>query len=154
MIALYRGKSIVSKLIRWQTRSEYSHAAWLCEDGSVYEAWNSGFERNLNLGKAHLPGTVIDLFDIDGLTPEKRRVIEAYFDGELGAPYDYWGVLKFLSRRDAPSDDRWFCSEVVTSGLYRAGLHIFNPGFAPPWKVYPGELAFSPLTKFHRRIIV
>jgi len=38
MIALYRGKSWVSWAIRKQTRGPYSHAAWLCSDGSVYES--------------------------------------------------------------------------------------------------------------------
>src|SRR5579871_2617400 len=38
-IALYQGKSLISLLIRWQTRSQYSHAAFLLDDGSVIEAW-------------------------------------------------------------------------------------------------------------------
>src|SRR5215469_1941664 len=38
-IALYQGKSLISLLIRWQTRSRYSHAAFLLDDGSVIEAW-------------------------------------------------------------------------------------------------------------------
>lgn len=38
-IALYQGKSFISRLIRWQTRSRYSHAAFLLDNGNVIEAW-------------------------------------------------------------------------------------------------------------------
>ena len=43
--ALVRGKSPVSSIIQWWTRSVYSHVALVLEDGTTYEALPSGFVR-------------------------------------------------------------------------------------------------------------
>ena len=42
MIALYKGTSALSRIIRWRTWSDYTHAAWVFQDGSVIEEWKGG----------------------------------------------------------------------------------------------------------------
>lgn len=137
MIALYQGKSKLSRLIRWWTRTPYSHAAWVCASGEVIEAWDGGVRKVANLSAQHAPGTVVDVFDVEGLTTEKRAEVELFLDSQLGKGYDVLGFLRFLFRGEDDDPDKWFCSELVQAALEQAGIpplvrvqdHVIAPGF-------------------------
>lgn len=144
MIALYRGRSVLSRAIRWQTRGEYSHAAWVLPDRSVIEAWApGGVQHNVSLGRAHTAGTVVDLYAIRGLTAPQHEEIERFLRSELGGGYDYGNLLKFMSRRRGGHNERWFCSELVFAACVAAGVRLLERIAA--WQVSPSMLALSPL---------
>jgi uncharacterized protein YycO len=147
MIGLYRGHSILSRAIQFQSRSPYSHAAWIFDNQSVVEAWiPDGVRYSTHFCKGHTPGTVIELFDfIEPLTEAEHSQIAGFLMGQRGRRYDYLGVLKFLSRRRATEDDSWFCSELVFAACLSAGRRLLSG--VEPWRVYPGMLAMSPLLK-------
>jgi uncharacterized protein YycO len=141
MIALYQGKSLLSKAIRWQTDSIHSHASWLLEDGREIESWKGeGVHVNDTLGKDHTPGTVIDIFTLPKLSDMQRMRAQAFLEDQLGKPYDWRGVLRFATRSRRHSDRRWFCSELVAAACESAGAPLFN---MPPWKITPGLIAGS-----------
>jgi hypothetical protein len=48
-VLLFRGKGVISTLIRWQTRGEYSHAALLMPDGMIVESWQGAGVRVTSL---------------------------------------------------------------------------------------------------------
>lgn len=146
MIALYHGVGLLSRLIQFQTRGKYSHAAWVCADGSVIEAWVSGVEHNAHLGKAHTTGTRVDLFEIKGLSWRDRKMIEELLLDELGKPYDYWAILKFLSRRAATENGKWFCSELIFAAALARGIELLARCEA--WEVSPTMMGWSPRLKF------
>jgi uncharacterized protein YycO len=143
MIALYRGKSLFSRLIRWATWSEYSHAAWLDDDtGRIVEAWRRGVV-DTTLGGDHTPGTRVDCFAVEGEDHAHRTAIRSFLWGEMGKPYDLRGVLGFVTRRSgAQSPARWFCSELVFAAYALAGIPILARVAAH--QVPPGWLAMSP----------
>lgn len=145
MIALYRGESLASRVIRWATWSPYSHVAWIDDDnGDVYEAWGKGVVRAGNLLANHTNGTPIEVFTVAGETHERRCLIRYAMAGELGKPYDFRGVLGFVSRRaQAQSQDRWFCSELVFHAYRQAGIDLLSR--IPAFKVTPGLLSYSPM---------
>jgi hypothetical protein len=157
MIALYQGKSLVSRLIRWFTWSKYSHVAWLCQDGSVIEAWHrGGVRRQPSLSAVHTPGTRVELFQV--LTHEfrelnyaQREAVETFLTQQLGARYDFLGILGFLTRARMEKHGAWFCSELVTRALNHAGVWPLLR--VPACKVAPGLLALSPLLRFQSTII-
>lgn len=142
-VALYRGVSPLSRAIRWQTRGEYSHAAIVLPCGSVIEAWPGGVQENPCLGKAHTPGTRVDLFDVPGLTGAMVHEVERFLRSEIGCGYDYLGVLRFVSRRRGAHDEKWFCSELVFEALRRVGIYLLARVEA--WRVSPTDLGMSPL---------
>ena len=100
----YKGKSMTSKLIQLQTRSEYSHVAIMLDDLSVVEAWQ---------------GT---------------GVRKDFLLTQLGKKYDYSSVFRFVTRRDALDNDRIFCSELVELAFIRGGLRLLrgNPSHHSP----------------------
>lgn len=145
MIALYRGKSMISKAIRWQTRSDYSHAAWVCPDFSVIEAWwPHGVRHVADPFLLHTEDTEIDLWAVSGLTAQQEREVERFLRLQLGKRYDMRGVFQFLSRRPCPQNERWFCSELVAAALDLAGAPLLH---AAPHLLAPGHLPWS--TRMH-----
>ncbi len=141
MIALYRGSGLLSRVIRWQTRSEYSHAAWVRADGSVIEAWGFyGVRHVATPWSIHREKESVDLWAVDGITRTQTRLVENFLVSQLGQSYDWLSVLRFVSRQPAPDDERWFCSELVAEALRKAGLPLLN---APSYLISPGHIPWS-----------
>jgi uncharacterized protein YycO len=143
-IALYRGISPLSLAIRWQTRGPYSHAAVRIPNGNVIEAWAvCGVAENAHLGKAHTPGTQVDLFKVKGLDARHERWLMGFLRSEIGCGYDYGAIFKFLTRRKGAHNERWFCSELVFAAFEAVGIRLLERVEA--WQVSPSMLAWSPL---------
>lgn len=137
-ILLFHGRGILSALVRWQTRSRWSHAALLLPDGkTIIEAWpGKGVQQ-----KTITDWAGVEAFDLD-LTEGQWANAIAFARSKIGCGYDYLGVARFLTRRERDNPARWFCSELVFAALDRAN--------APPlarikaWAVSPELLAISP----------
>lgn len=144
-IALYRGKGIVSKLILWQTRSNFSHAALVLPDNSVIESreW-IGVQRRPHYYPIN--GETCTLFNIH-TTSEEDKAIIAFAEAQLGKPYDYMGILRFITREpvEIHYEWKWFCSAFV----FACFEHINKPLLARIYSraVNPGELSLSTLMK-------
>lgn len=141
-ILLYQGVSAVSRLIRLQTRSIYSHAAVELDSGMVIEAWHNGVDLATHYCENHTQGTLVDVFNV-AATAKQIEQAACFFFQQLGKKYDFRGVARFLSRRDEPADDRWFCSELVAAGFQQAGIDLLAR--IPPSHVSPRDLGISPL---------
>jgi len=147
-ILLYKGKSIISKMIKFQTRSKYSHVAVMLEDGSAYEAWQKGGVRHIDSPfDGHKPGTEIDVYAIYGKYDEPT-VVE-FLQQQLGAKYDYASVLRFVSRRHAGDNNKFFCSELALMAFIEGGLSLLN---ADPSEMSPRDVSISPLLVFEKTI--
>lgn len=144
-IALYKGTDIMSRLIRLQTRSHYSHAALMHEDGSVCEATARplpfGVVRgSATIGVRHPAGIEVDIFDIDA--PYSVSTALAWVEDQLGLPYDFRSVLRFVTRKPADHNGKWFCSELVFAFFKVGGLSLLNGIHAHD--VSPRDLSLSP----------
>ncbi|HBA86323.1 MAG TPA: hypothetical protein DCZ95_19760 [Verrucomicrobia bacterium] len=140
MIALYKGKSTLSRAIRWRTWSEYSHAAWVLDDGSVIEAWKGGVRHVRNMATQHTPGTDVDLFTLN-LTVAQKWAIQDFLIRQVGKPYDYGAILGFMTRAKSENSEKWFCSELIFAACQSAGVELLKR--IPAWKVSPGLLSVS-----------
>lgn len=138
-ILLFKGRGIVSTLIRWQTRSEYSHAAILLPDGTIIEAWQGAGVRR----KIISDWTDVDSFMVTAMTPAQWASAIDFAAQQIGKGYDYKGVIRFLSRQSLKLDSRWFCSELVFAALERAGVAVLSRVDAS--EVSPAMLSLSPL---------
>lgn len=152
-IQLHKGSSIVSRLIKWQTRSQYSHASvWFVAGddiagGTVIESVEGHGVRALpadRFAQDRAEGR-ISVYAIPTLTTTQARAVRDYMTTEIGRKYDWRAVFKFITRRTHGSDDRWFCSELVFAAFQHAGVTLFNGTEA--WAVWPGQLATSTLVR-------
>jgi uncharacterized protein YycO len=133
--------SILSRLIKWRTWSDYSHAAVELNDRSVIDAWKGGVRHVRGPLEGHDPGTVVEAYQFDA-SPIQVELIESFAKRQVGIPYDYLGVLRFLTRRKV-ENRKWFCSELVFAAMVRAGLQPLARIL--PCQVSPGDLSHSPL---------
>lgn len=144
-ILLFEGASVISRLIEWQTRGEYSHAALLAvwPDGRIQqiEAWSSGVQ-SLDHFEPH--GSVVDFFTINASSAQVTQIL-AFAEQQVGAPYDWIGDACFISRTHPPkaSDDAWFCSELVFASVLAAAIQLLRA--TQPFEVSPALLGRSPL---------
>jgi uncharacterized protein YycO len=138
-ILLFRGRGLISSLIRWQTRGEYSHAALLMPDGRIIESWQGDGVRIKTL--ADWVG--VDAYTVVGMTDEQWERAFEFARSQLGRGYDYWAIVRFISRDKMPENERWFCSELVFAALAHARVAALAR--IEPWAVSPGLLNLSPL---------
>lgn len=140
-ILLFRGRGVISTLIRWQTRSGYSHAALLLPDGQILESWQGAGVRMRTLAD----WSNVDCFGVEGVTTEQWRQAVEFAKAQIGAGYDYVSVMRFISRRNAPENGRWFCSELVFAALLFAGVKLLARVEAA--EVSPAMVSLSPLLR-------
>ena len=147
-ILAYRGISIISKLIKFQTRSIHSHIGIQLNDGSVVEAWqNGGVRRIENPQDGHKLGTDIDVYRIRGFLDEEAAT--AYLYGCIGQKYDYSSVARFVTRRKATDNTKKFCSELAELAMREGGLNLLNGN---PSEHSPRDTALSPYLEFLKTI--
>jgi len=150
-VLLYQGISVVSKIIKWQTRSQYSHAAVELDDSSVIESWHKGVEHVKDYRTNHTSGTVVDVFGIKAPS-ENIDLAESIFLKQVGRKYDFQGVFNFVTREDINVDERLFCSESVMTGFNEAGIYLLER--IKPNLVSPRDIHISPLLYFIEKRIV
>jgi uncharacterized protein YycO len=142
LIRLYKNQNgLISSAIRWQTRGIYSHSA-IIVDGVLYEA--SEFKGVHNKIAEKRNDRYFDDYQIV-LTEKQEEDIAKFLDRQLGKPYDYTMVLRFITRQqeDRKSVGKWFCSELVFAAVQKVGVNLLNN--AEPWEISPVLLSFSPL---------
>ena len=162
----YRGRSPLSRLIRFLTAGDYSHiglavvreggelAPWGLRHGARPElelgAWGRWYRpweariRVLEIDEAHTPGTPVDLFRLPCTEAEARGILD-FYRKHLGAGYDFLGALTSLVRPVGEDKRRWFCSEIAYAACLAAGVRLLNE--TRPHKVTPRIFALSPYLK-------
>src|SRR5262245_16673912 len=124
-VCLHRGTSLVSRLIRWQTRSHYSHASIVLPDGTHYEAREGkGVLRHRSFTLTN-SSEKVERFAV-GLSEIQFAKLAAFLDSQVGKPYDWTMVARFITRRQASRSTagKWFCSELVFAALEAAGVSL------------------------------
>jgi len=137
-ILLYRGRGLVAWLIRWQTRSEYSHAAFLFEDGIIYESvYPDGCVPPRQVTPTDVFTSDCYFFETSG---DKYVKLRKWCADHVGCKYDKLAIFRFIDRHHDHPNDKFFCSEFVEE----ACEDIEHPlQRCPPWKANPGLLGMS-----------
>jgi hypothetical protein len=139
-IALFKNRSIISSLIKWQTRSEYSHAAILLDDKLIEAKEFDGVQvvHKLEVGKK----CSVDIYEVE-VSESQRTAIVDFLANQIGKGYDYTMVIRFLTRQQESrkSSGKWFCSELVFAAFEKAGITLLNN--VEPWEVSPALLSIT-----------
>lgn len=122
---------IASALIRFGTRSEWSHAGFY-HDGRTFSAMLDGVKwRDVNKKAKML------FLDVDGVD----RALDWALTQE-GKPYDRSAILGIALDRDWAEEDSWFCSELVAASFLKTGNNLFNM-MAKASRITPRDLLLS-----------
>lgn len=125
------GNSFISRMIRYFTKSKFSHVEVLFDGG--FTVGSREFS-----GVVH--GTINDFikpvyfFFYDGinqkplrLTKQQHDKIISFLQDSIGKKYDYKGIWGYLSnRRERNCPDSYFCSELVFEAFNHAGIRFLN----------------------------
>lgn len=175
-IAAYKGKSFISRMIRLLTYSEYSHIAIrfmvdmeveysgglrVIAAGNVIEAWSGGVRLAKDISAQHTPGTAVDLYEFKTpLTTDQATYMARFLVSQLGKPYDYPNVLRFVpvvrALLPTPPAYSWnrthvFCSELAIQAGAEAGRPLLERCKA--WEVPPRDPPRSPALMFSKTLI-
>ena len=139
-ILAYKGVSWHSKLIRFYTRSEYSHVAIEWENKKVTEALASyGVVSSNNYKEHHTPGPVVDVFDVVC----DEEMAWTFCRSVLGEEYDFSAIARFVTKRKKHTPRRWFCSELVFRACKEGDCRLLERVQAET--LSPGDIVSSPL---------
>lgn len=127
--------SFFASLIRWWTKSPYSHCELLFDDGLMFSAHAKDH------GTRYVTPGVLSANEWDVLllpaTLEQEIAVRTFCNAELHCGYDWWGLIfSQVLRLQRPHPDKWFCSEVCTAALQHMGM-LFG---AVPCTFSPGKL--------------
>lgn len=131
-LLFYKGKgNLLDKLIRYVTKSKYSHIELSMDNmNDKHRCWSSS---NRDKGvRTKVIDTSSGHWDIIDIGPYGHRAVETWFEDHENLPYDYLGLLgtiipiNIFSRKD-----KWFCSECVAKVL-----DIDNPWKQTPESIY------------------
>lgn len=121
-------------LIRWWTKSPYSHCEVII-DGLMFSA----HPREGGTRFAAIPNMSPDDWDILYVPtgPTEDRMLLDFCHAELGCKYDWFGIIfSQIIRLQREHKSKWFCSEVCAAVIQRLGL-MRN---AKPCTFSPGKL--------------
>ena len=145
-IALYKGTSIVSRIIKFFTRSEYSHVAIILDNDKVIEAWNGTKDKLIfkrtkdlltNLSTDHTPDTEVEIYELPIPIDVRVKAFD-FYNAQVVKKYDLAGALgQPLFIIKTHDKNKWFCSELLVEGLIQGGLHRKDLDSS---KVSPGDI--------------
>jgi hypothetical protein len=132
--AFYKGThagmpGVYNRLVRWWTRSPYSHVELIFFDGGPGGDSQAASSSYMD-GGVRFKWFTFDpvLWDFVDLPDALILPALAWFDAYEGAAYDLLGNVHFVL--SAVGDDRrkWFCSEAVAAALGMPDPERFDPG--------------------------
>lgn len=151
ILQLHKGTGLFSRVIRWFSRSDYSHVSlwfWDARDahgGLVFEAIEGHGVRVLpadHYRQARTAGRIVCYTLREPMDVTETMAAWHAANAEVGAHYDWLGVFRFVTRRRKNGHpDKWFCSELAAYALERAGRPLFNDKAS--WQVMPGDIPHS-----------
>jgi uncharacterized protein YycO len=150
LIQMHTGTSLFSRLIRWFSRSKYSHVSvWFVDLTVSYGGYviESLEPKGVRVCPAHLyrearrDGRITLYAPRTPLSQAERDAMERAMREQMDKPYDWTGVFRFLTRKRHAQDETWFCSELVAYAFTKAGRPLFEQ--TEWWEVTPGDIPRS-----------
>lgn len=142
----YKGISLISKLIKYWTRSEYSHVEQCLNIDTLkgYGAYE-GHKVGYLYPSYHKKGTPYDIFELE-CTDEQYEKFNYFKRMQEGKGYDYKGIMGFVTNKEKMNDiNKWYCSEIELYACNYAGIRILNWDVIKMNLVSPGMFLASPL---------
>lgn len=138
-ILLFRNKKLISRLIRWFTKSPYSHAAVAIDFMHVYE---TNYNTKSQIKHLNSPRNRYDIYRLKpGIEYDEEKFIK-FIEDHLDNAYDYGEILKVMFGINTPDDDgKYICSMLVREAFLEQGIDL-TPGIEIPT---PEDLSHSEL---------
>ena len=118
-LAFYKGKgNTINSLVRWWTKSIYSHAELVLPDGTTWLGISPFLKsRVASRTKVEVEQDEWDIIELT-ISEEQANIIMEFFEDTKGQGYDWIGMLlsQFLPCK-IKHRERWYCSEWIAYAL-------------------------------------
>jgi hypothetical protein len=122
-MAFFKTENIRDVLIACFTFGPYSHSEFLFSNGECFSATPVG---NAGVRLAPAASVLTDLSKWDFLelpiNAEQESNLRTWCNGEVGCPYDWNDVFRFILKFLPEDPNAWFCSEICLAGLQQVGM--------------------------------
>lgn len=118
-IAFFRGRGgFVNKVVRWWTKSEYSHAELIMPDGITWIGISPFKTSRLQaIYKLDYDPKEWDFVSIE-ISAEQLSIVNEFFEFTKGSHYDWVGmILSQLLPYNIKRKNKWYCSEWIAYAL-------------------------------------
>lgn len=136
-IVLFKSRGFISRLIQFQTRSPYSHVGVMVR-GTLYEAYHKGGVQKRRV----IPLDEVELYGL-ALEVDEDELLQ-WLESKIGLGYDWVSVFRFLTRRPADYNSRYYCAEFVLDAFKAQGLTLLR---AESHNVSPRDCAMIPFLR-------
>lgn len=137
-VLMFKGQSTLSKIIKWRTKSAYSHAGivvWWGDRLMVLEAIGKGvLARPISYNLLHYKGDINYYRPCEDIPAETRSQMAQFAKEQLGKEYAHIRLVGFffkllfklkMERKDKQeATGRYFCSEYVADIYARHGKDL------------------------------
>jgi hypothetical protein len=130
-----------SKLIRWDTRCQWSHVEFFDEARhQTLGAMLKGGCKYRDLSDPVYKHVVSTTFKHISCTPQQYELFYDFLQSQIGKPYDWRAILSFgLGNRDWREEDSWFCSEWQLRALEVASILTLPPDIIQVSRLTPRD---------------
>jgi hypothetical protein len=145
-LAFYKGAGKMDGLIRWWTKSQFSHVEMVFDIATPATehgppapplCWSSSArDGGVRFKTIPLDDGKWILVDLPHVEPAIELAIRVWCSSLVGSPYGFLDVLRFVLPFLRSKRKQWFCSEAVLSALQS---ELFFLGHRPD-NVSPGKL--------------
>lgn len=114
---VFKGISLVSKTIKFYTRSDYSHVAFIMPNNkTLIEAWTHGSKIkqwwDYSTPANHTNGTPYEIWGLVVSEDDWIAITNTFMDwADEKLPYNWFGIIGFVLKNEKDSDRGKFCSE-------------------------------------------
>jgi hypothetical protein len=134
-ILFYKGDSFISKLIKKETGSQYSHVALVLDDKHLVE-----IDRSYNLKINHIGYSKkdFDVYRIDeNITRGQHRIMMDYVYKTLNSQYDYVEIidillLKAFNTTLMSDQNKFICSTWINACFSQVGIQLSSMEYPTP----------------------
>lgn len=137
-VALYLGRSWLSRSIEWITWSDYSHSALILPDNTVIEAWGRhGVVHHADIAEFHDPATCIHIYQPVWEAIEAVRLADSEMMGTRQTLQDGSEAPGGIQVPDRPL--RSFCKRFAAfcKSIPQGHVHVHGRDFGPESKNNP-----------------
>src|SRR5690606_10359474 len=140
-VVLTRTNTVISRLIHYLTKDEYTHAAlsldkelkYMYSFGRkwTYNPFVGGFKHEYIDQGAYkfskkLPGVIIELKVPEEKYYKMRKILSQFINNSEVYKYNYLGLIHNLIKKESKYDNRFLCSEFVYYVLNKSHIIDFN----------------------------
>ena len=138
-IILVKNNKLISKIIKWFTKSQYSHSAIAIDSIHIYE---TNYNEKSCIKHINWTKNMYDVYRLKpGIEFDSKRLIE-YMLTHIHNNYDLGEIFKIVIHKDSKDDDnKYICSKLVHDAFLKQGIDL-TPGIEIPT---PEDLSHSKL---------